>query len=454
MFKKIKRIFSEEKPRTGSFEVKVQNPRNIYNLYTTEFSGLTADAIKFYLETARKGVNFFKGLLFEEIRNRDLRIGGICQTRKLAPASKEWKIESEDKERQRFIYDILTNLDMQNIITSIVEAQIQGVTLIEINWQLIDDKIIPIELRRIPNWLLVYDDINDEYKVLDAKEADLFKMRISSAITDDRIDLNKFKLVDIDERKILEVEASDNINPNGFRNGCIDGLIWIYFLKNYGLKDYATYLELFGNPMRIGKYDPLNSNPLTEQKLIEAVKNFGNLSWAVLSKDMDIVFPVDSGKGATSGLFKDYLNYLDEEIAIRVLGQTLTSSVGNKGSYAAAKIHDAVRADILESDLMLCERKINELIRRIIDLNYTDKNYPEFKFIFEENLERKKILSEIILNLKTAGYEVDTEIITTDIGLPVKRQAVAEFIERSKKPKTAERFDLDKYLETIIKEIK
>lgn len=452
MFDKLKRIFEEQKkPRSQAFDVKIQNPRNIYNLYTSEFSGLTSGQIKFYMEAARKGLNIFKGLLFEEIRNRDLRIGGICQTRKLAAASKEWKIESDDKDRKQFIEEILTNLDLQNIITSIIEAQIQGITLFEINWDIIANKIIPIELRRIPNWLLVYDDIQDEYKVLDTSSVDLIQMRLSSITTDDRIDLSRFNLVDIDKRKLLEVEASDNINPNGFRNGCIDGLIWIYFLKNYGLKDYATYLELFGNPMRIGKYDPLNSNPATEQKLINAVRDFGNLSWAVLSNDMSIEFPVEPGKASTSGLFKDYINYLDEEIAIRVLGQTLTSSIGNKGSYAAARVHDAVRGDILKSDLILCERKINELIRRIINFNYPDKNYPVFRFISDENLERKKVLSEIILNLKQAGYETSEQVITDDIGLPVKKTTITEFIDFKKK--TKDKFKIDDYLESILKEI-
>lgn len=452
MFNKIKKIFSEQKPRSSAFEVKVQNPRNIYNLYTSEFSGLTSEQIKFYLEAARKGLNFFKGLLFEEIRSRDLRIGGICQTRKLAPASKEWKVETNDIERQKFIADILNNIDLQHIITSIIEAQIQGVTMFEINWDIINNRIVPIELRRIPNWLLAYDDIQDEYKILDAGNTDLFQMKISTVTTDDRIDLSGFKMIDIDERKLLEVESSDNMNPNGFRNGCIDGLIWIYFLKNYGLKDYATYLELFGNPMRIGKYDPLNSNPATEQKLINAVKEFGNLSWAVLSNDMSIEFPVEPGKASTSDLFKNYLNYLDEEIAIRVLGQTLTSSIGERGSYAAAAVHNAVRNDILLSDLALCERKINELIRKIIDLNFSDNNYPVFRFISDENLERKKLLSEIITNLKTAGYETDAEAIISDIGLPVKKSIVAEFAEK-KKPKTADMFDLDNYLDSILKEV-
>lgn len=452
MFYKIKKIFQEQKKsRSQAFDVKVQNPRNIYNLYTSEFSGLTAEQIKWYMEAARKGLNFFKALLFEEIRNRDLRIGGICQTRKLAAASKQWKLESDDNDKVKLITDILNNIDLQSVICSIIEAQIQGVTIFEINWDIQDNKIVPIELRRIPNWLLVYDDQADIYKILDIESADLFKLKTMSIVADDRINLNQLKLIDVDKRKLLEVEASDNVNPNGFRNGCIDGLIWIYFLKNYGLKDYATYLELFGNPMRIGKYDPLNSNPVTEQKLISAVRDFGNLSWAVLSNDMSIEFPVEPGKASASGLFRDYLNYLDEEIAIRVLGQTLTSSVGERGSYAAAKVHDAVRADIIASDLTLCERKINELIRRIIGLNFSDKNYPVFRFISEENLERKKILSEIILNLKQAGYQTDEDMIASDIGIAVKKSPVAEFASINKKIK--ERFKIDDYLESIIKEV-
>jgi len=64
-----------------------------------------------------------------------------------------------------------------------------------------------------------------------------------------------------------------------------------------------------------------------------------------------------------------------------VLGQNLTTSLDNKGSYAAAQVHNAVRHDIIQGDLNLIEGTMNRLIKKVIDLNFADvKEYPKFNF--------------------------------------------------------------------------
>jgi len=86
---------SKGKKKNISKDSKVipsSNVQNLYSLYTSEFASLNSSNLKYYLESSRKGLNFWKSLLFEYIRRIDLRIAAVCQTRKLSVLGKTFSI--------------------------------------------------------------------------------------------------------------------------------------------------------------------------------------------------------------------------------------------------------------------------------------------------------------------------------------------------------------------------
>lgn len=397
--------------------IPIQNPRNIYNLYTNEFSNLTADNIKYYMECARRGMNFWKSLLFEEIRRKDAHIGGVCQTRKLTIASKNWRVNCKNESIRKFICDNLKKINLINLMTDIIEAQIQGVSVFEITldyngkWMLNDISIIP-------NHLVVFDDINNEYKFLDITKIDANMLRtIGYSTLDARVDLSRLPLINIHKEKILEVHSLDGNAQNGFSNGCIDALIWAYFFKSYGIKDYAVYLERFAMPPIIGTYDPFNADSATKNNLANAVKNFGNLFYATFPNTCEIKTPFDVN-AASNDVYKTFIEYWNEQTSIRVIGQTLTTKTGSTGSYAAAKIHDTVRKDILAADMLLVKNTMTELLQRIVRLNFGLEDYEiEFSFIEERDMDYLKTASEVYKNLNELGYKIDSNEIKSVFGI-------------------------------------
>lgn len=435
----------------NSYTVKQKNPRNIYSLYTEEFSSLDSIKIKFYLESARKGVNFWKALLFEEIRRRDSHIGAVCQTRKLSVSACPYELISEDEAIKEFIENVFKNFNILNFISDIVEASIQGVSLFEINYKYVAELgSVPTDIVLIPNHLVLYDEDLDEYKLLNIETADYFNIRAASANSlQDSIDVNQFPRIDIDPLKLIEVHSFDGNSRNGLQNGCIDSLIWTYFFKSYGIKDWATYIERYAIPLRMGKYDPMMGTA-EKNSLTEAVKNIGNNSYAVYPNTAEIDFLTDTGKGNSTELFGKYIDYWNEQVSIRLLGQTLTTKMEGSGSYAAAKIHDNVRHDIKNSDMKLVELTINDLIKRIIDLNFASvKEYPKFQFTEAENLEYLKTKSEIYNNLKNIGVLVSAETIKDEFGIEIEEQPStpeSKFSEKSEK-------EADDEIEKIINEI-
>jgi len=356
------------------------NIQNIYSLYTSEFANLDISNLKYYLESSRKGLNFWKSLLFEYIRRIDLRIAAVCQTRKLSVLGSKYSVECGDAHLKDFAERLLSEIsNIDNLFTDIVESCIQGLSIFEINYKFCDNKILIDDIRRIQNHLIVYDDLSEEYLVLDALRTSAINLRLASGTINDRVDVRTLPLLDIPQEKLLEVHSFDGDNPNGFLNGCIDSLVLAYFFKSYSVKDWQIFIEKFASPTVIGKYSALNQHD--KNSLMLAIQNLKNNASAVIPNEADIVFRGDENKGQGSAVFNSNIEFWNNEITIRVLGQHLTTSLDNNGSYAAAQVHNAVRQDILLSDLYLIEDTMNRLIKKTVDLNFPEaKEYPKFTF--------------------------------------------------------------------------
>ncbi len=438
--------------------VSQKQPRSIYSLYTSEFSSLDAERVKSYLESARKGLNFWKALLFDEIRRRDAHIGAVCQTRKLAVAAAPFEIECEDEKLKEYIETIFDKFNFVNFITDCVEASIQGMSLFEINYS--PDPVlgaVPDTITLIPNHLVMYDENLDEYKLMDIERADYWSLRaVASNTANDSIPVSLIPQVSVDPLKLLECHAFDGNSRNGLLNGCIDSLIWMYFFKSYGIKDWATYLERYATPTRIGKYDDMAGvNPVDKASFLNAVKEVGHNSYCVIPKSFDIDFLTDQGKGSSSDLYTRYIEYFNEQASIRVLGQTLTTNVGDVGSYAAAKVHDNVRQDILKSDMKLVEATVNSLIRRIVNMNMTSvQEYPVFCFTESENIDYQKAKLEIFKGLKELGYAMPQD--TIEEVFEVELEEAPEQPEQPEQPPAEPEFsekEADDEIQKLIEEI-
>ena len=437
----------------NKFYIDVENPKRVYQLYMSEFSALNPTNVHYYLEAARRGLNFWKSLLFEEIRRRDLRIGSVCQTRKLAVAKKKWKLsyradssvpESVQKEHKDYLYENFEGINFVQFITDIVEAQIQGVSTFELIYKIHKSRYYVDELCYIPNYLLLFNDLQNEYQYLASDKADVMNLRSLSWNTSvDRIDISTLQIPPADPLKILEVESLDGNAQNGFMNGCIDSLIWAYLFKNYGLKDWSIYVERFASPGVIGKY-PTLMNKTDKVKLMEAVRNWGNLFKATIPAECNIELLDDTNKSGTTQLFSDYVDYWDKNISIRVLGQSLTTDIGDVGSKAASETHNQVREDLEIADMILVSHTVNKLIKRLLDLNFSNvSEYPRHIFEEEQSVDYKLKKSQIIQNMHSVGYRVQQDEIETEFGYEV------DPVEEPANPETGSPEDnyITKYIE-------
>lgn len=446
-----------------------KNTSRVHNLYTQEFSYLVSDNLKYYFECARLGLNFWKSLLFEEIRKRDLHIGGILQSRKRAIMSKlrnkklTQLIQSDWEEGKQFIIDNLSQSSVKftNFLSDIIEAEIQGVSIFEKVYHYKNGKLMLKEIPLISNHLVLYDDIENRYKFLDSSANDAMIMKsIGWLGMVDRIDFSQINTIDIHPDKLLEVHSLDGNSQNGFLNGFTDSLIWAYFFKSFSVKDWSVFLELYAMPARIGKYDSLMSNRADLDQFTKAVENFGSMYWAVINKDNEIELK-DSNKSATSQVYDTFINYWDTKSSIRVLGNNITTEIQKHGSNSAVVGAKVVSDEIADSDILLVEDTVNTLIETLINLNFANPpEMPKFEFPLEKSLADLLTKSEIYVNLSGIGFKPTKEEISEEFdidldettGQPVEDDAtlikLSEFIK--KKSNVSEK-TIHEYLEELWK---
>lgn len=165
--------------------------------------------------------------------------------------------------------------------------------------------------------------------------------------------------------------------------------------KRGGFGDYAQWIELFGMPQRIGKYNTYD--PASRALLEEAFKNAGSAPYLIIPKESDIeTREGSSGSGASYDEFRKACN---EEMLITILGQTLTTVQGERGARSLGEVHMEVEQNKHKGDVRFVERVLNEHVIPMLEAR--GFNLQGGRFMFPREAEPLTVadivnLSEII----------------------------------------------------------
>jgi phage gp29-like protein len=201
------------------------------------------------------------------------------------------------------------------------------------------------------------------------------------------------------------------------RGGLARAAGWSYLFKNYVLKDWVTFAEVFGQPLRVGKY-AAGSSEQDKRTLLKAVSSIGSDAAAIIPESMLIEF-TEARQEGTADLYLAFCEYLDAQVSKAILGQTLTTEVPKgTGSRAAAEVHDVVRRDIMESDARRLEVTLNrDLVRPIVDLNLgPQKVYPTLTLGMADDLDAMEF-AQIVTMLADRGVRIGQDTVLKRLGL-------------------------------------
>ncbi len=135
--------------------------------------------------------------------------------------------------------------------------------------------------------------------------------------------------------------------------------------KRNGGADYAEFCELWGIDMLAALYDPEDDNGREEME--KTVKERGAGGSIVASKNSDIR-PIGSSK--SGAVHNGFLEWLDNQILIGLIGQLMTTKDGS--SHSQSKTHAEVEDDINQDDQQYVVEILNYYLSPVLE----KRGYP------------------------------------------------------------------------------
>lgn len=350
--------------------------------------GLTPQRLAHILRAADEGDHRDYLTLAEEMEERELHYISVLGTRKRALTGIPAVIEaaSEDRQDQKLadaVRDLVEAPIMRDLLDHMPDAIGKGYAVSEIIWQTSAREWRPLAFRDRDPRHFMFDRLTQR------------ELRLVDMTVPDGVPLAPFKFV----RHTPRLKSGIPI-----RSGLAKPAAWAFIFKGYTLKDWMAFCEVFGMPLRIGRYGP-QATEEDRRRLLAAVRNIGTDAAAIVPEGMAIEFAEVKGGNTRDPVFSGFAQYIDAQLSKLVLGQTMTTDNGS--SMAQAKVHEHVRLDILAADARQLEATVNrDVIQPFIDLNYgPQKTYPRFTLPVESP-EDLKTLADNVSKLTKAGVRL------------------------------------------------
>ncbi len=164
--------------------------------------------------------------------------------------------------------------------------------------------------------------------------------------------------------------------------------------KRGGMADWAQYLELFGQPVRIIKYDSYDEQ--TKSELKKVLDASGSSLSMMIPRQAD--FEIKDGKQSNGdgNLQLKFINAMNDEMSITVLGNTETTTSSTTSGYAQSKVHLEQQYEITGSDMNYMIGMLNhpKFIKVLHSYGF-NANTGKFVFVKEKDIDYLKARMEI-----------------------------------------------------------
>lgn len=363
-------------------------------------SSLTPSRLGMLLRQAADGNHDAYLTLAEEIEERELHYRSVLSTRRLAVSGAPVEVQAADdsakaKEIADAVRQDLTENDaFVDLLFDLLDGLGKGFAVSEIIWNTEGKRWVPRAYKWRDPRLFAWNESLEELRVYD--ERDLYGKPLAP-----------FKFVSF----IPKLKSGVPI-----RGGLARVAVVAYMFKSYTVRDWHTFMDVFGMPIRLGRYGKDATEPEI-QKLRQAVTNIAADAAGLIPDTMSIEFVEAAKTAGGDQLFRGSAEWWDKQISKVVLGQTMTSEDGS--SLAQAKVHNDVRLDIAQADArQLCAAINRDLVRAYVDLNFgAQERYPSISLTIDEP-EDLRATAEVIEILVKNGVPVPVWWVREKFGIP------------------------------------
>lgn len=321
-----------------------------------------------------------------------------------------WKsaIRSADIGQRGPLYDLYDEILNDGVISDAIDKRIEAITNCDINFT-INGKEIP--------------EINELIDTIEFEEQlkEIMWTRFKGISVDEYSFVNGFSFTSIPRKhvlpkqKIILLRQGDSSGISYADNDMIiqwgkdDDLGLLLKIAPYviykrgGFGDYAQFVELFGMPQRIGKYNSMDEQ--SRRLLIRAFEEAGAAPYLVIPKESEVTQTTLSG--STNGaLYNEFRNACNEEALITILGQTMTTKDG--ASLSQSKVHMEVQENKHRADRRYVVRILNKHFVPLLERRGYPVHGGKFSFVDkkdEVSVDELKTISTMIPVPQTYVYD-------------------------------------------------
>lgn len=356
--------------------------------------------------------------LANECRQKDGHLQSILGTREMAVPGLDWELvpaggelaTRKDRKRAQWVTDVLRNatgsssesglFGFNGLIAHMGSAVYHGRSVNEVIYDKSDGRVYPIAFAHVAPRRTGFTQ--------DAGRIILWDSSTGHTEIDLRKEFVPGKLVIHQPRINGDVQV---------REGLCRVLIWAALFRSWDLRDWMALGELAWKPWRTGKYAK-NADKSDKDTLREVLRGMSSSGVAMVPDTCDLVVEWPKGQKQGSG-HSELFAVIGAEMSKAVLGQTLTTEQGSRGSQALGRVHENGLKGIVEFDARGDAETIQrDLVDPLIWMNEgPDAEPPKFRFLTEDAADIQSF-SAGIKNLRDGGLRIPALWVRDRIGCP------------------------------------
>lgn len=337
--------------------------------------------------------------LAEEMEERDAHYASVLGTRKLAITGLNVTIEAvsdhkDDIRRADILRELVDQPEFGEMCQHQVDALGKAYAVSELVWDRSGKEWMPQYEDRDPRWFTFDRVTGRELRLLD--DADSFE----------GLPLPAFKFI---------VHKPRIRSGLPIRGGLARLAAPSYMCKSWAWKDWMAFADIFGLPMRVGRYGP-NASQGDIDKLIAAIANLGSDAAAAVPDSVKIEFQQAAQVGGAGDFFDKLVAFWDKQVSKGVIGQTMTADDG--ASLSQARVHNDVRIDLLEHDAKALSNTLQRhLVEPFCALNFGAHVKPPRLKIKVPEADNTPVLVDALQKLVPLGLRVEQSIVRDRLGI-------------------------------------
>lgn len=388
--------------------------------------GLTPVKLASIMQQAEQGNLMAQAELFADMEEKDGHIFAEMGKRKGAIQSIDWEVRpprnpsADEKSVAAYLTELCQDLPgWDKMLFDAFDGIGHGYSCQEIEWHMLGKEWFPKEINhRPPTW----------FNVNRFDQGDI-RLRDNSP---NGAELIPFGWV------VHKHKAKSGVLA---RTGLHRVLAWPYLFKNYAIRDLAELLEIYGLPIRLGKYPPGTSDA-EKATLLRAVTQLGHAAAGIIPDGMAIEF--ENAATGNHDPFVAMIEWAEKTVSKAILGGTLTSQADGKSSTnALGNVHNDVRREILASDSkQLAATLTRDLLYPLAVLNGKrlddPRRMPRLHFDVREE-EDFDLLANALPKLVGVGLKIPVSWVNRKLSIPAPEgdEPILQVVAKTPEPAVA-----------------